>query len=388
MFIMKNLVFFLILLVEQSITNDDFDRLPKPPVNYRHFVEQVGQTYKILGSCSEVKFTEHISRCIIQIGHKYMPKYMSINFAQESTGTGVIIFKSIKNDISSIIILTTFHIVVPQMNLSFFTFAIITFLTTLIILIGSLIFYSSIISQQLLKVFCGLIIYMIICTCFMYCIILMIYPFLFESLFRIRVVSGGKTDFNIGSYSMNCQLISSKLILSKDWWDDIAIIKCSNIETNLFSYIEVCQAALNNSQSISSGSSISVIGFVSRPPVSFDLIVDPFFSSLSPLISIPAIHGKTPEHFFLHNKFMNCTGQLRLIDNRKLFIDTPSTYGFSGAPCVSSLNRNQWEFIGILTGASKLWNTCTSLPQSTIFNYYYNKIVLNTVEDNVHKNDL
>ncbi|CAF3906164.1 unnamed protein product [Rotaria sordida] len=227
MFIMKNLVFFLILLVEQSITNDDFDRLPKPPVNYRHFVEQVGQTYKIL-------------------------------------------------------------------------------------------------------------------------------------------------EFD---YNRTC-------------FDNSAIIKCSNIETNLFSYIEVCQAALNNSQSISFSSSISVIGFVSRPPVSFDLIIDPFFSSLSPLISIPAIHGKTPEHFFLHNKFMNCTGQLRLIDDRKLFIDTPSTYGFSGAPCVSSLNRNQWEFIDILTGASKLWNTCTSLPQSTIFNYYYNKIVLNTVEDNVYKNDL
>ncbi|CAF4033723.1 unnamed protein product, partial [Rotaria sordida] len=101
------------------------------------------------------------------------------------------------------------------------------------------------------------------------------------------------------------------------------IIKCSNIETNTFNYIEVCQVALNNSQSISSGSFINVIGFVNRPPDSFDLITDPFFSS-SPLISIPAIH------------------------------DTPSTYGFSGGPCFLSSNRNQWKFIGILTGASKL----------------------------------
>ncbi|CAF3837219.1 unnamed protein product [Rotaria sp. Silwood1] len=156
----------------------------------------------------------------------------------------------------------------------------------------------------------------------------------------------------------------------------------------MFNYIEVCQVALNNSQSISSGSSISVIGFVGRPPVSFDLIIDPFFSSSSPLISIPAIHGKTPENFLLNNKFMNCTGQLRLIDSRKLFIDTPSTYGFSGGPCFLSSNRNQWEFIGILTGASKLWNTCTSLQHSTIFNYYYNEILLNKVEENVYKNDL
>ncbi|CAF3913041.1 unnamed protein product, partial [Rotaria sp. Silwood1] len=166
------------------------------------------------------------------------------------------------------------------------------------------------------------------------------------------------------------------------------IIKCSNIETNMFNYIEICQAALNNSQSISSGSSISVIGFVGRPPVSFDLIIDPFFPSSSPLISIPAIHGKTPEHFLLNNKFMNCTGQLRLIDNRKLFIDTPSTYGFKCGPCFLSSDRNQWEFIGILTGALKLWNTCTSLQHSTIFNYYYNEILLNKVEDNVYKNDL
>ncbi|CAF3677362.1 unnamed protein product, partial [Rotaria socialis] len=186
-----------------SISDDDFDRLPKPPVNYRHFVEQAGKTYKILGSCSEVKLIEPMSRCVIQIGHKYMLKYMSINFAQESTGSGVIIFKSIENYISSIIILTAFHIVVPQMDLR------------------SLIFYSSVISQQLFRVFCGLIIYMTICTCFMYYIILMIYPFLFESLFRIRLVPGGKNDFNMGSYSMDCQLISSRLILSKDWWDDI-----------------------------------------------------------------------------------------------------------------------------------------------------------------------
>ncbi|CAF4647828.1 unnamed protein product, partial [Rotaria socialis] len=175
-------------------------------------------------------------------------------------------------------------------------------------------------------------------------------------------------DFNMGSYSMDCQLISSRLILSKDWWDDIV--------------------ALNNSQSISSGSSINVIGFVGRPPVSFDLIIDPFFSTSSPLIIIPAIHGETPEHFLLNNKFMNCTAQLRLIDNRKLFIDTPSTYGFSGGPCFLSSNRNQWGFIGILTGASKLWNTCTSLQHSTIFNYYYNEILLNKVEENVYKNDL
>ncbi|CAF3480649.1 unnamed protein product, partial [Rotaria sp. Silwood2] len=60
----------------------------------------------------------------------------------------------------------------------------------------------------------------------------------------------------------------------------------------------------------------------------------------------------------------------------------------SGGPCFLSSNINQWEFIGILTGTSKLWNTCTSLQHSTIFNYYYHEILLNKVEENVYKNDL
>ncbi|CAF4944072.1 unnamed protein product, partial [Rotaria socialis] len=67
------------------------------------------------------------------------------------------------------------------------------------------------------------------------------------------------------------------------------------------------------------------------------------------------------KNFFLIKKFMDGTGQLRLIDNRKFFIHTPSTYGFSNGPSFLSTNINQWEFIGILAEASKLWNTCTSL---------------------------
>ena len=150
----------------------------------------------------------------------------------------------------------------------------------------------------------------------------------------------------------------------------------------------MCKVPLKTNQSISSSSTIGIIGFVGRPPDSFDLIINPFFSSFSPLISIPAIHGKRPEYFLLNNKFMNCTGKLRLINNKKLFIDTPSTYGFSGGPCFLPSRKNPWEFIGILTGASKLWNTCTSLQHSTIFSYYYNELILNKLKDNLDKNDL
>ena len=215
------LVFFIVSAVGENIANEDLNRLLKPPVHYRHFVVQSGQSYKIVGSCSELKLTEPMSRCVIQISHKYIAKYISINYVQELTGTGIIIYKSIENDISSIIILTAYHIAVPQMDLSFFTFTAITFLTSMIILMGSLIQYSSIILPQLLRVFCSLIIYMVICTCFMYYILLTIYPFLFESLFKIDLAAGRKNDFNIESDLINCQLISSRLALSKDWWDDI-----------------------------------------------------------------------------------------------------------------------------------------------------------------------
>jgi hypothetical protein len=75
----------------------------------------------------------------------------------------------------------------------------------------------------------------------------------------------------------------------------LGLIKCSNVETNMLSFVEVCQPKLNNIPSISDRSSINVIGFVVQPPVSFDFIVEPFFSSLLPLTSINSINGKTPK---------------------------------------------------------------------------------------------
>jgi hypothetical protein len=163
----------------------------------------------------------------------------------------------------------------------------------------------------------------------------------------------------------------------------LGIIKCSNVQTNILSFVEVCKPKLNNIPSISDTSSINVIGFVGQPPVSFDLIVEPFFSSLLPLTSINSINGKTPDKLLLAKRFMNCTGTLRLMDRNKLYIDTPSTYGFSGGPCFLTSNVNQWEFIGILTGASRLWNVCTSLQHSNIFQYYYNEITQNKKQNDL-----
>jgi hypothetical protein len=117
--------------------------------------------------------------------------------------------------------------------------------------------------------------------------------------------------------------------------------------------------------------SINVIGYVRHAPSSFDLIIDPFFPSFAPLISVDTIDGKTPANLLHEGKFMNCTGKLRLFDGNKIFIDSPSTYGFSGGPCFFTGNSDGWSFNGILNGATRLWNACTSLKGSNVFLDYY-----------------
>jgi hypothetical protein len=166
----------------------------------------------------------------------------------------------------------------------------------------------------------------------------------------------------------------------------LGLIKCSNIQTNTFRYLEACKPILDNIQSISHNT-INVIGYVDRAPLSFDLIIDPFFSSLTPLIHIDAINGKTPSHLLQTQKFMNCTGKLRLTDGRKIYIDTPSTYGFGGGPCFFTSNGDGWSFDRLLIGASRLWNVCISLKDSKVFLAYYRKLNENKQLNNL-KDDL
>jgi hypothetical protein len=221
MFIIRDLIISLLLLFKQSVSNNDFDRLPKPPVSYRYFANEVDPTYKILGSCSEVKSSTPISRCIIKIDHRYKPKYLSIIFANELVGTGIVIFKSSDNDKSDIIILTAFHIVVPQLDLKLIPFMLISFSTISTISIPLIIYYLSVIHHQLCNVLFGLIFYVLISSCVIYYIILIIYPFLFNSFFRITILSDNKINFKSEVSQLHCDLLSSKLVLSHTWWDDI-----------------------------------------------------------------------------------------------------------------------------------------------------------------------
>ena len=218
MIVIINLLIFL-LLIKEGINKTDFDRLPTPPVNYRYFVE-LDQTYKILGSCTEVKTTTPMSRCIIKIVHKYKPRYLSIQFAEELIGTGIIIHKS-TDGAPYLVILTAFHIVVPQLDLNLLTFMLYIFITISVGIIPIIIYYSSVVYQHLCKFLFGLISYVIICSCLVYYVLIVTYPFLFDSSFQITLLSNNKNSIRSETSQVNCELISSNFVLSFTWWDDI-----------------------------------------------------------------------------------------------------------------------------------------------------------------------
>lgn len=210
------LCFFLISICTIS-SNDDFDRAPSTPVNYRYFAE-ADQTFKILGSCDKLKTTAPMSRCILKLIHKYKSKYIPITFA-DLVGTGTVIHKSNKNGQPYVIILTAFHIVVPQLDSSISFFMLVYYSSFCVIIIPTIICYYSVIYHYLCKLISILMIYMIITSCFVYCIMLFIYPFLFNSSFQVNLLLD-KKQFQSGRPIINCNLISSNLVFSTTWWED------------------------------------------------------------------------------------------------------------------------------------------------------------------------
>mgnify|MGYP002423777082 CR=1 FL=1 len=163
------------------------------------------------------------------------------------------------------------------------------------------------------------------------------------------------------------------------------MIRCSNVAPNLFEYLEQCRPVLNDSQ-LTSHSNINVIGYVERPPETFDMLINPSFTTQTPLMKLNSVHGKVPANILQIGTFMNCTGKVRLIRSNQIYIDTPSTYGFSGGPCFITSATNGWNFHGIMTGASRLWNVCISLTNSKAFHKYFNDR-MNTDNEKI-QNDL
>ncbi len=135
-------------------------------------------------------------------------------------GTGIVIYKSSDNGEPYVIILTASHIVVPQPDISLLTFVLISFSTICLATAPIIIYYFSVLYQHLCRLLFGLISYLIICSCLMYYILLVIYPFFFNSSFQVTLLSDNQI-FKSQLSQINCQLISSNLVLSYTWWDDI-----------------------------------------------------------------------------------------------------------------------------------------------------------------------
>ena len=150
----------------------------------------------------------------------------------------------------------------------------------------------------------------------------------------------------------------------------LGFIQCSKVNKNLNAYFEICLPKPFNSTSINDDSSINVIGYVGTAPSSFDLIPDPLVFFRQSLKNLAIVNGKTPAQMMIPKTFVNCSGKLRYFDRKKIYIDTPATFGFSGGPCFLESSPNEWEFFGMLLGSTKLWNYCTLLsttPMSSLF---------------------
>jgi len=219
---------------------------------------------------------------------------------------------------------------------------------------------------------CGLL-YSFLCCILLYMLLAFCYPLLCISSFEIETINNDLQN-PLSSLELECQVISSTTTFSVSWWEDIGIIKCSKVNSHFYQHFEICMPTSFNSTTFVSNKnlvSINVIGYVGTAPSFFDLIPDPLIYLRASLKSITVVNGKTPTQLMLPNTFINCTGKVRYFDKIKLYIDTPATFGFSGGPCFLQSNPNEWEFIGILLGATKLWNYCILLTPTATYNSYY-----------------
>ena len=107
----------------QSQARSDFDRLPKSLVDYRYFVEEFGDVYKIIDSCAKIKNTSQKSRCVVRI-----------------------------NNDRIITILTAFHVIVPQVTVTFKSFIGFYLITIVFIILPTMIYIQKINPEHLKKI--------------------------------------------------------------------------------------------------------------------------------------------------------------------------------------------------------------------------------------------
>ena len=194
---------------KQTLIGNNIIYHSRPDVNYRYFVVQHGDKFKILGSCDEVRAISPMTRCLVKIYHQYDFFQMDIN---EMKGTGVIIHKS--NDY--ILIVTAFHVIVPQNILTFNQF-ITLYLVTLITVFVS--WYVKL-NLSMVKLFIPAILYSLLCCGFCFISLAFFYPMLCVSSFQIEsAIENSENQFL--SMDFECQVISNTQTFSRAWWDDI-----------------------------------------------------------------------------------------------------------------------------------------------------------------------
>lgn len=215
-----HLFVFLWILLGNSSSYSELDRLPTPPVDYRYFAD-IGQRYKILGTCNGLDNTAPMSRCVVQVIHKYRMKFLVATSPNELIGTGVIIDKFVEHGQSTIVILTSFHIVTAQFDMNFLTFLVVSFSTVCLTATPAFFYYSSIIQRCFCRILCILIVYIILCSTFVYCILLLVYPFLSTSSYQIKLSSISTMNDKSSLSRSGCELITSGLIFSNSWFEDI-----------------------------------------------------------------------------------------------------------------------------------------------------------------------
>ena len=221
MMMLTFITMWILLFFPQSESNDDFQRLPKIPTNYRYFVGEFDKTYRILGSCTDMKKTVPMSRCIIKINHRYKLKYLSSSVVNRLIGSGTIIFKKMENNIPMITILTAFDIVVPQLDLRLYSFIVFSSLVTSMINMPLVFYYRTSINKYIGKMLLLFFPYVVILSCIIYYLICIIYPFMFNSSIEINLGIDDQIRLRSRAKQIQCEVISSRLILSNTWWDGI-----------------------------------------------------------------------------------------------------------------------------------------------------------------------
>jgi hypothetical protein len=182
---------------------------PIPVVKYKYFVVQHGDKFKLLGSCSNVQATSPMSRCLVKIYHKYDFFQMDIN---EMKGTGIVIHKN--NDY--ILIVTAFHVIIPQYILTFNQFITMNFVTLIAVLVS---WYFKL-NLSMLRLFIYAMLYSLLCCTICFLLLAFFYPMLCVSSFQIETVNK-KSENQFSSMDLECQVVSSTWTFSQAWWDDI-----------------------------------------------------------------------------------------------------------------------------------------------------------------------